>query len=120
MSVARRGLRVCSTPGCPEYTEGGKCAGCKGDAERRRGTSTQRGYGSAHRRRFRAAVLDRDPECTVCGQAPSRHADHHPLSRRELEQQGLDPNDPRYGRGLCGACHSTETAAHQPGGWNAR
>jgi 5-methylcytosine-specific restriction protein A len=47
------------------------------------------------------------------------HADHWPLSRRELTEQGLDPDDPRHGRGLCARCHSSETARHQPGGWNA-
>ena len=33
---------------------------------------------------------------------------------------GLNPNDPRYGRGLCGSCDSAQTAIRQPGGWNAR
>ncbi|MER7155437.1 holin, partial [Streptomyces lydicus] len=54
---------------------------------------------------------------TPCGQR-SAHADHYPLSRRELVARGDDPDDPRHGRGLCGPCHSSETAQHQPGGWN--
>jgi 5-methylcytosine-specific restriction protein A len=47
------------------------------------------------------------------------HADHWPLSRRQLAAQGMNPNDPKHGRGLCTPCHSRETARDQPGGWNA-
>ncbi|MFH8752952.1 holin [Streptomyces rimosus] len=115
----RTAWRVCSVPGCPEYTDqGGRCDGHRQEAEQRRGTARQRGYGREHERRFRPAVLARDPVCVLCDQAPSAHADHHPLSRRELLERGLDPDDPRYGRGLCGPCHSSQTAQHQPGGWN--
>lgn len=115
-----RAMAVCSMPGCPEFTQGGRCDEHKREAERQRGSSTRRGYGASHRRRFRAAVLARDPVCVLCRQAPSRHADHHPLSRRELETAGAEPDDPRHGRGLCGPCHSRETAQAQPGGWHAR
>lgn len=114
----RTGWRVCSTPGCPEFTQGGRCDGCRAKAEKQRGSARQRGYGREHEQRFRPAVLARDPVCVVCRQRPSAHADHHPHSRRELVEQGLDPNDPKYGRGLCHPCHSSETARHQPGGWN--
>lgn len=126
--MPRRGLSICTTPGCPEYTNGGRCTDCRAQAEAQRGTSTQRGYGTRHRRVFRTAVLARDPFCVCtepghghaqpCGEA-SRHADHHPRSRRELAAAGEDPDDPRHGRGLCGPCHSSETARHQPGGWAA-
>jgi 5-methylcytosine-specific restriction protein A len=47
-------------------------------------------------------------------------ADHWPLSRRELAERGMDPDDPAHGRGLCHGCHSKETAINQPGGFNAR
>jgi len=120
MSPRRRAPSVCSTPGCPELTTGGRCTTCTAAAEQRRGTSAERGYGTAHRTQFRAAVLRRDPECVLCHARPSRHADHYPRSRRELADAGLDPTNPAYGRGLCGPCHSQETAQHQPGGWNAR
>ncbi|WP_328439366.1 holin [Streptomyces sp. NBC_00444] len=126
--MGRRTMTICTTPGCPEYTNGGRCPGCQAKAERRRGTSTQRGYGTRHRNDFRAAVIARDPHCvctieahdhgTPCGK-PSKHADHHPRDRKELLAAGEDPNDPRHGRGLCGPCHSAETARHQPGGWAA-
>lgn len=130
-----RAKRVCPTPGCPELTEGGRCDDCKARAEQARGTAAQRGYDHEHRERFRRGVLRKDPLC-VCtdehrnaqGQGhgaagclvPSAHADHHPRGRDELVRLGLDPNDPQYGRGLCGPCHSWHTSQAQPGGWNAR
>lgn len=113
----RAGWRVCSTPGCPEFSQGGRCDGCRSEAEQRRGTARQRGYGRGHETRFRPAVLARDPLCAICRARPSVHADHHPLSRRELVAQGLDPDDPKHGRGLCQQCHARETALHQPGGF---
>lgn len=124
----RRALTICSVPGCPEYTDRGRCSDHRAEAEQRRGTARQRGYGQRHESKFRPGVLAKHPTCVCtdeghghgqpCG-APSVHADHHPLSRRELVAADLDPDDPRHGRGLCGPCHSSETARHQPGGWNA-
>lgn len=118
--MARAG-RVCSTPGCPEFApNGGRGPECRAEAEAARGTSRQRGYGADHERLFRRPVLERDPVCVLCRAAPSKHADHWPLSRKDLVAEGLNPNDPKRGRGLCTPCHSKETAQHQPGGWNAR
>jgi 5-methylcytosine-specific restriction protein A len=118
--VARRRARtVCSVPGCPQLTDSGRCAQHRAEAEQARGTARQRGYGHGHENRFRPGVLARDPVCVLCKRAPSLHADHWPLSRRELLARNLDPDDPAHGRGLCGPCHSSETARHQPGGWNA-
>ncbi|MGR7002798.1 holin [Yinghuangia aomiensis] len=111
-------LAVCSRPGCGNLTLRGRCTACRRTAEQQRGTARQRGYGTRHER-FRTAVLARDPRCVVCGQAPSEHADHWPLSRRQLVERGLNPDDPAHGRGVCQPCHSTETAHNQPGGWNA-
>ncbi|MEO3978791.1 holin [Streptomyces sp. CAU 1734] len=125
---SRAAWRVCSVPGCPEFTQRGRCDDHRREAEQRRGSARQRGYGTRHERDFRKGVLARDPRCVCmdtahdhpapCGQS-SRHADHHPLDRRELTAQGLDPDDPRHGRGLCPSCHSKHTAQAQPGGWNA-
>ena len=114
-----RAKRVCSAPGCPQLTDGGRCGTHKREADQARGSRQQRGYTAAHEA-FRRAVLRRDPTCVRCNAAPSKHADHHPLSLRELRARGLDPYDPRRGRGLCQPCHSAETARNQPGGWNAR
>lgn len=135
-----RALRVCSCIGCdahpgscPELATGGRCARCKLVAERRRGTSTQRGYGRAHRHRFRPGVLRRDPLCTCTDQtrtathhhsgqclSPSTVADHHPRDKRELRRLGLDEHDPNCGRGLCKVCHDHHTATTQPGGFQLR
>lgn len=126
--AGRSGWRVCSTPGCPEFSQGGKCDEHRREAEQRRGSARQRGYGKQHERRFRPGVLARHPACvctdethghgTPCAER-SAHADHWPLSRRQLIEQGKDPDDPKHGRGLCGSCHSKETAANpdQQGGW---
>lgn len=120
--MPRRGLTVCNIHGCPNLTRTGRCTTHQQQADRARGTAAQRGYTSPGHQAFREAVLARDPYCVVRGPGcttRSTVADHHPLSRRELLEQGLNPNDPSRGRGTCHTCHSRETAKHQPGGWNA-
>jgi 5-methylcytosine-specific restriction enzyme A len=124
-----RALKVCSRPGCPNLVGSGRCGECRGQAERQRGTARQRGYDRQHETRFRDGVLRRQPRC-VCDDQTHGHgprcdarsvvADHHPRSRRELVVAGDDPNDPRYGRGLCRDCDPKQTAQRQPGGWNVR
>lgn len=106
----------CSQPGC-EHTK--PCPDHTRQQDKQRGSAAQRGYGQQHRDRFRRGVLDRDPICVLCKAKPATVADHHPTSRRQLAAQGLNPNDPQHGRGLCDSCHGQETAKHQPGGWNA-
>lgn len=117
--VSAKRMRVCSRPGCGALTRQGMCDTCKRESESKRGSSTQRGYGAGHTT-FRRAVLAKHPVCVLCRRAPSRVADHWPLSRRELVAAGRNPNDPRYGRGLCTPCDSAQTARRQPGGWNRR
>ncbi|MEU9654208.1 holin [Streptomyces sp. NPDC048110] len=123
-----RAPRPCTTGGCPGTPVKGsaKCAECLGRSRRPRPSATAQGYDREHRDRFRTAVLARDPRCVCdeadhghaspCG-APSEHADHWPLSKRELRDRGLDDHHPAYGRGLCHPCHSRETGRHQPAGW---
>lgn len=113
------GKKPCTIPGCGELVKTGRCEYHKAQADKQRGTAKQRGYKSHGHQDFRAKVLRRDPVCVVCRQAMSTEADHYPTSRINLAEQGLNPDDPRYGRGLCKTCHSRETAKHQPGGWNA-
>lgn len=121
-----RALRVCSCIGCtshpgscPKLVKAGRCSGCVTVADRARGSRQQRGYDERHAA-FRRSVLLRDPTCVRCGAASSQHADHHPISLRDLRERGLNPYDPERGRGLCHPCHSAETARNQPGGFNAR
>lgn len=115
-------MRVCSVHGCPEIypaNEGSKCREHRNEADRARGTSTERGYSTRGHREFRRAILARDPVCVICRVAISTVADHYPRSRKELISLGLDPDDPQYGRGLDKRCHDRETSRNQPGGWNA-
>ena len=114
--------KVCNVPGCPEIGawERGRCPTHEKAADLKRGTPTARGYGRAHRLRFREGVLAKHPVCQLCRRAPSTVADHYPKDRRQLVALGLDANDPQHGRGLCKPCHDRETAKYQPGGWNLR
>ena len=113
--------KPCTVAGCPELVRGkGRCEEHVTKAEQARGTSTQRGYTSQGHRYFRHNVLARNPICVICNKAAATEADHHPYSRKQLIEQGLNPNRSEYGRGLCKPCHGSQTAQHQPGGWNAR
>lgn len=120
-----RALKVCSKPGCPTLTPGGRCTPHQREADRARGTSSQRGYDAAWERNRAAYLADpqhrlcaiRGPKCTVLATVP----DHHPVSRRDLIAQGVrDPDAWHRLRPACAPCHGTATAEHQPGGWNAR
>ena len=114
-------MRVCSVHGCGTIypsDEGSRCVEHRRAADKARRPDGNP-YGTAAHRRFRAAVLRRDPVCVLCGLALATVADHWPLSRKELEERGMDPNDPAYGRGLDKQCHDRSTAQLQPGGWNA-
>ena len=115
-----RALRVCPTPGCPQLTKGGRCPKCARTADQKRGTAAQRGYTARAHQAFRHTVLDRDPICVICHLVAATVADHWPTSKRDLDDAGLNSNDPTRGRGLCASCHSRETATNQPGGWNNR
>lgn len=115
----RRARTPCTQAGCSELTDGGRCAEHARAADHARGTAADRGYTSPGHLRFRRRVLARDLICVVCRRAPATVADHHPRSRRQLLAAGEDPDDPAHGRGVCEPCHASETAKHQPGGWNA-
>jgi len=112
---------ICSEPGCPEFTTGGRCEDHKRAAEQQRGSAAERGYSGVDWQSVRRAVLRRDRMCVICGTARSKVADHWPDSRRDLLAASVeDPDAPYRLRGLCRPCHSRETAREQPGGWNRR
>ena len=72
---ARRGPKVCATPGCPHLTGAGSyCAEHERDRDQARGTTTQRGYGTQHQR-TRAALLPAaiGTPCPRCGQPMLSH-----------------------------------------------
>ena len=112
-------MKVCNVAGCPELHthQSGRCEQHRREARARR--TGNRVYSSAGHIRFRNAVLQRDLICTACHRAQATVADHYPISREDLVAQGLNPNDPTRGRGLCHTCHSIETARYQPGGFAA-
>jgi 5-methylcytosine-specific restriction protein A len=115
----RRPKSTCRHPNCPELADVGEyCASHRKvrekDDREHRGTSSQRGYDKRHRK-WRNAVLARDPLCVEClkrGQiVPSKIADHI---------APLDPNDPasgdwslENGQGLCITHHNQKTALEQ-------
>lgn len=111
--------KVCSR--CPAIVDQGvsMCPTCRAAADKAR-NAEPRGYSTTGHQTFRAGVLARDPICKLCGVRWATEADHYPMSRRELVDAGLDPDDSKHGRGLCHRCHSKETALNQPGGWNRR
>lgn len=117
-----RAPRACAT--CGTVVGAGQpcpvCALARRAADNRARTPQNAPYKTtAHTRRFRQGVLRRDPLCVLCG-AVATVADHWPKTRRQLLADGDDPNDPDHGRGLCWSCHSRQTAAATPGGWNNR
>lgn len=114
--------RVCSVRDCPKIyprVDGSKCEKHRTESKQAHWAKT-RAYSSKGHRSFRTQVLAREPLCAIDGLAQSTVADHYPLSRQDLVDSGLNPNDPQYGRGLCKQHHDQETALNQPGGWNNR
>lgn len=59
---------VCSEPDCAVIHQGsGRCPDCRRAQEKQRGTASQRGYGSAHRRAGDAAIAGKT-RCEHCDQ----------------------------------------------------
>jgi 5-methylcytosine-specific restriction protein A len=121
--MARRALSVCSTPGCPTLTPGGRCEACQGAARRSRRTHTRAGYNQAWLR-TRKAYLQAHPycECSECADLPMPL---RPTATEVDHVDGLGPLGPRgYDwanlRSMTKAHHARETARSQPGGWNDR
>jgi 5-methylcytosine-specific restriction enzyme A len=84
--------------GCGTRTKGSRCATCQARRDRARGTTSERGYGTAHQRRARA-VIAAQPWCSDCGSTLDLTADHiTPLAR------GGHPLGPL--RVLCRSCNS--------------
>lgn len=110
-------LRTCSTPGCPNLTNGGRCDECKSKTgnggwqdDRTRGTRTERGYDNTWLR-LRKRKLIASPLCEECEKSGRLtaaeevhhkqpfHGKHDPL---RLDWENLES--------LCRACHGTKTA----------
>lgn len=107
-----RAKTICAVSGCPKPQHRmGRCEVHAAEVEARRGTSTERGYGSAHQRR-RAELLRRfvNTPCPTCGKIMHRwqklEAGHStplwvdPASVADvLQHQACNPRgqDPRRG-----------------------
>lgn len=64
-------LRVCSVPGCPALTTGGRCPNHARQADRARGTRQQRGYTTEHdrlRRHYAPLVAAGQICCSRCSE----------------------------------------------------
>ena len=112
----------CAKPRCPNLVSRGEsyCPAHKVERQqqydRTRPNPAQRGYDADHRK-WRAAILKRDPICKACGREPSTFADHIVPIR-----QGGAKLDMGNGQGMCGRCHQAKRGEerHQYGdghGW---
>lgn len=78
-----RARKICTRPGCPAITTGGYCPAHAREVDKARGTSTQRGYGTAHinaRKAMAQQVETGNVRCARCGQpilpGAAWHLDH--------------------------------------------
>lgn len=100
-------MRACAEPGCPELIDGpGYCAAHQRPRKDHQAKTAARGYGAKHRR-WRRAVLERDPYCVDClGNGlttPATDADH--IDGNTFNRAMTN------GRGLCRSCHNRRTCA---------
>jgi 5-methylcytosine-specific restriction protein A len=117
--MPRKPRPPCPIPGCPELTSGGQCPKHRREAAKLRAPTSDDRYASTRWKRLRRAFIYANPWCVLCARAATV-ADHFPLSRRQLRDQGVtDPDSPERLRALCASCHNRETARLQPGGWAA-
>ena len=109
----RKHLAPCAVHGCPELTRQHKCAKHRAESEAKRGTATERGYGTEWKQ-IRASYLERHPYCQDPEGCIARATDVHHLDGEGPFGDNSDSNL----EGLCHTHHSQRTAAEQPGGWN--
>jgi 5-methylcytosine-specific restriction protein A len=98
-------LTVCAEPHCPHVAvDRGRCR-----QHQQRGTTSQRGYGSAYQRQ-RARYLREHPTCITCGQPATtvHHVNHDASTPAGLDQRRWQP--------MCLTCNSREAAGwgHPP------
>lgn len=105
----RRRVKVCSTPGCPNLSAGGKCAECIKAYDASRGTASQRGYDAAWRK-IRDNYIRRFPVCET-----------HGCTNRATDVDHIDGSGPRGDnsdrnlRSMCKRCHSRKTVRENRG-----
>ena len=119
--MARRPPRFCCVPYCSELAalEGrGRCLGHRAEyfraVDEERGTTTERGLGSAWQK-LRKFILDRDHwTCVKCFE-PATEVDHvapRALAKR-LGWSRERTDDPSNLQSLCHDCHAEKSAAER-------
>lgn len=109
--MPRSSPRLC--PRCRRPTRG-RCTTClpaqRATTDRHRGSAASRGYGHHWREHIRKPYLRDHPLCVLCG-ALANVPDHWPETRKALIARKVrDPDDDRFLRALCDACHNTHGA----------
>ncbi|CAL9496388.1 HNH endonuclease signature motif containing protein [Streptomyces sp. enrichment culture] len=115
---AGKPYQVCTTPGCPCLTYGGKCPGCRRAHDRRRNaTAHRRAYQSKEWRRTRREFLREHPlcECDDCAAIP---APLRPAAQVVDHVDALGPLGPRGHdwsnlRAMSKRCHDRRTMRDQ-------
>ena len=113
-------IRVCNEPGCPELVEGAsQCERHRKEhrrqVDKRRPSSSRRGYGRKWAKDVREPFLHYFPTCIDCGE-PATVPDHDPIPRAELVRQGVaDPDAFGFLRPRCESCHNRKTATRDGG-----
>lgn len=125
--MALRPLKPCAAPACPALVRGQRYCGkhenladqTKRDHDRRRGNSTQRGYGYKWQQ-ARARFLQIHPLCVHCEKegrvTAARDVDHVIPHRGDQELFWRQSN----WQALCTSCHSKKTATEDSGFGNPR
>lgn len=114
-----RAFKPCIHPGCTALVQSGSlCAQHRREREQERGSSTQRGYGYAWKKK-RDAFLQKHPWCSdpfgfhKGKPVRAKHVDH----KIPLRQGGAD-DESNYDH-LCDTCHDHKTATQDGGFGNA-
>lgn len=110
--------RLCAYPGCGEVVESGYCEKHTKQkrkiSERRRKSSTERGYDSRWRR-YRTVFLKKNPLCVSCQEegiiTPATVVDHIVPHKGDMKLFWDTSNH----QALCKRCHDIKTATEDGG-----
>lgn len=105
---------VCTTPRCPNRTDGGRCEPCLRRYRQLRPQPFKAFYQSREWRELSARVLSEEPTC-ACGR-PSQHADHL-QSIAKARHLALSRSNVS---GKCASCHARKTCQVDGGFGNGR
>jgi 5-methylcytosine-specific restriction protein A len=112
-----RPLRMCTRPGCREFTPGVYCSSHQQRRaqayEQQRGTASARGYG-ARWRKYRQRYLIEHPWCVSCN-GLANVVDHVKPHVGDVKLMW----DPKNHQAMCSSCHSRKTARVDGGFGNA-